>query len=108
MTDRPADTYRLTGLAALAYLREDPCRRVISKYADPTEGAREGITLAEAEEIAAEDPALLYKDLPSVGCQEPGCNAEAVYVMVPGDLRIAGLGRRCYQHSPAVVGRQVA
>jgi len=31
----------------------------VDKYADPTEGAREGLTLAEAIEVASEDPSLL-------------------------------------------------
>lgn len=34
--------------------------RTLSKYADPTDGARTGLSVAEAEEIAKEDPALVY------------------------------------------------
>lgn len=33
---------------------------VLCKYADPEEGAREGLSLSEAREIAAEDPGLIY------------------------------------------------
>lgn len=33
---------------------------ILSKYADPTEGAREGISIDEAREIAREDPSLIY------------------------------------------------
>lgn len=32
----------------------------LGKYGDPTEDARDGLTIAEAEEIAAEDPNLIY------------------------------------------------
>jgi hypothetical protein len=33
---------------------------ILSKYADPTEDAREGITVDEARQIAKEDPSLIY------------------------------------------------
>jgi hypothetical protein len=33
---------------------------IIGKHADPTEGAREGLTVEEALEIASEDVALVY------------------------------------------------
>ena len=33
---------------------------IVCKYADPTEGYREGLTLDEAREVAAEDPGLLF------------------------------------------------
>ena len=32
----------------------------INKYADPVEGARESLSVDEAEEVASEDPGLLY------------------------------------------------
>lgn len=38
-----------------------PC--VLNKYADPTEGAREGLTIEEAREIAKEDPGLIWADV---------------------------------------------
>jgi hypothetical protein len=36
----------------------------LSKYADPTEGARDGLTLDEARRVAAEDPSLVYCNIP--------------------------------------------
>lgn len=36
------------------------CDLVICKYADPIEDAREGLTVDEACEVAAEDPSLIY------------------------------------------------
>lgn len=44
---------------AIDYARQNP-DAVICKYADPTEGAREGLTIAEAEQILREDPSLIY------------------------------------------------
>lgn len=32
----------------------------LSKFADPVEGARDGLTVDEAREVAAEDPSLVY------------------------------------------------
>jgi len=32
----------------------------LNKYTDPTEGAREGLTVEEARRIAAEDPSLIW------------------------------------------------
>jgi hypothetical protein len=32
----------------------------LSKYSDPVEGARKGLSPDEAEDIAAEDPSLIY------------------------------------------------
>lgn len=32
----------------------------LSKYADPTEGAREGLSIEDAREVAAEDPNLIW------------------------------------------------
>jgi hypothetical protein len=34
--------------------------RMLAKYADPVEGAREGLTPDEAREIAKEDPSLVF------------------------------------------------
>lgn len=33
---------------------------VLCKYADPTEDARENITVDEARQVAKEDPSLIY------------------------------------------------
>jgi len=51
---------QITGHDAIAYAaaRNLP---LLHKYADPTEGARD-VTLDEAREIIAEDPALIYLD----------------------------------------------
>lgn len=35
----------------------------LSKYADPIEGARCGLTMAEAEEIAMVNPSLIYLEI---------------------------------------------
>jgi hypothetical protein len=32
----------------------------LNKYADPTEGAREGLTVEEARDVASEDPSLIH------------------------------------------------
>jgi putative transcriptional regulator len=32
----------------------------LHKYTDPTEDARDGLTIAEAEAVASEDPSLIY------------------------------------------------
>lgn len=50
----------LTGREAIEAHRASPESTRLDKYTDPTEGAREGLTIAEAEAIAAEDPALIY------------------------------------------------
>ena len=34
----------------------------LSKYADPTEGAREGLSVDEARAVAREDAGLIYLD----------------------------------------------
>jgi hypothetical protein len=36
----------------------------LNKYSDPMEGARELVDIAEAREIAADDPALIWIALP--------------------------------------------
>ena len=36
-----------------------------SKYCDPTEGARAGLSIEEARDIAAIDPQLIYLDVPT-------------------------------------------
>lgn len=37
--------------------------QTLSKYNDPTEDAREGLSVEEAEEVADEDPNLIYIDM---------------------------------------------
>lgn len=52
------NTITLTGLDAIAHAEAHGLR--LSKYADPIEDAREGLTVEEAREVAAEDPSLIY------------------------------------------------
>lgn len=52
---------RLTAHDAIEYAAAHDL--TLNKYADPTEGAREGLTVDEAREIAAEDPSLIYVDV---------------------------------------------
>ena len=52
-------TTTLSGYAAIEYARR--ARLLLSKYADPTEGARDGLTPDEAERVALEgDQGLIY------------------------------------------------
>ena len=48
----------LTGHAAIRHA--EATGRTLSKYTDPTEDAREGLSADEARAIAAEDPSLIY------------------------------------------------
>ena len=52
-------TILATGHAAIELAASDDTV-TLSKYADPTEGAREDISISEAKEIAREDPSLIY------------------------------------------------
>jgi len=47
-----------TGLDAIEYAEQHGLR--LSKYADPTEGARDDLTVYEAREVAREDASLIY------------------------------------------------
>lgn len=40
--------------------------KTLNKYADPTEGARSGLSVREAEEIAREDPSLIWIEMSSM------------------------------------------
>ena len=55
---------RITGMQAIEAAKADPCV-VLCSYTDPTEEGREGLTLAEAEAIAREDPSLVYAEVQS-------------------------------------------
>lgn len=48
----------LEGYAAIDYATEH--NLTLSKYADPIEDAREGLTADEARQVAAEDANLIY------------------------------------------------
>lgn len=52
---------RLTAHDAIEYAAAHGL--TLNKYADPTEDAREGLTVDEAREVAAEDPSLIYVDV---------------------------------------------
>lgn len=54
----------ITGYAAIDYARKND--RLLAKYQDPTEGVRYGLEIDEAEEIAREDPSLIYIDTQGV------------------------------------------
>lgn len=56
-------TTRLTGVAAIEAAERMGLR--LGKYEDPTQGAREGLTVKEARAVAAEDPSLVYVDVPT-------------------------------------------
>lgn len=52
------ETTTLVGLDAIEYARE--AGTLLNKYSDPVEGAREGLSVSEAEEIASEDASLIW------------------------------------------------
>lgn len=52
------NTITLTGNEAIEYAEDNGL--TLNKYADPVEGAREGLGLDEARKVAAEDPSLIY------------------------------------------------
>lgn len=58
-----SQTTTLTGNAAIEYAEAHGLE--LSKYADPLEDAREGLTVEEAREVAREDPSLIYVVLPA-------------------------------------------
>lgn len=51
-------TQALTGTKAIEYAASHGC--LLGKHADPTEPAREGLSVAEAREVAKVDPSLVY------------------------------------------------
>lgn len=51
----------LTGIAAINAAEANDLS--LSKYADPTEGAREGLTVEEAREIAKIDASLIWVEM---------------------------------------------
>lgn len=51
----------LKGMAAIKYAERH--RLTLSKYNDPVEGPRKGLSPARARTIAAEDPSLIYLPL---------------------------------------------
>lgn len=53
-------TKMLSGYEAIEYAEANGL--TLNKYNDPTEDAREGLTVAEARKIAAEDASLIWVD----------------------------------------------
>lgn len=49
---------KLKGIEAIEYAEAN--NLTLSKYTDPTEDAREGLTPAEARRVASEDPSLIW------------------------------------------------
>lgn len=52
---------RLAGQVAIERARS--LRARLHSYASPTEDARDDLTIEEAEQIASEDPSLVYLDV---------------------------------------------
>lgn len=52
---------KLTGYKAIEYAEANSL--TLSKYTDPVEEAREGLTVDEARKIAREDPSLIYVEI---------------------------------------------
>ena len=52
---------KFTGIEAIEYARVNDL--TLNKYADPTEDARSGLTPEEAEDVAAEDPSLIWLEI---------------------------------------------
>lgn len=57
----PTTATRLRGQYAIEHASQHG--GTLCKYADPTEGAREGLTVEEAEDVAREDEGLIYLDI---------------------------------------------
>jgi hypothetical protein len=53
---------RLTGFAAIDYAEREG--RTLNKAADNVDDARSGLTVAEAEALASEDPDVIWLDVP--------------------------------------------
>jgi hypothetical protein len=61
MTSTINSTVRLQGRAAIAHAESRGLS--LSKYGDPTEDGRDGLTVSEAQEVAHGDPSLIYLDI---------------------------------------------
>ena len=53
---------RLTGFDAIEYAEREGVK--LNKHPDPIDGPRLGLSVAEAEAIATEDPDLIWLELP--------------------------------------------
>jgi hypothetical protein len=59
---------RLTGFAAIEYAEKQGL--TLKKKPDRLDGPREGLTVAEAEALAAEDESLIYLDVDDAEYQQ--------------------------------------
>jgi hypothetical protein len=59
LSERRRKMKNLIGYEAIDFKRSNS-DAVLCKYADPTEGAREDISVEEAEDVVDEDPSLIY------------------------------------------------
>ena len=58
--------HTLKGWTAIRYAeKHDEFDGELRKYADPTEDAREGLSVSQAKSVAREDPGLIYLRVPS-------------------------------------------
>jgi hypothetical protein len=80
----------LTGYEAIEAAKRDGL--TLSKHADPTEGERHGLTIDEATEIAAEDPALIYV-APVTSTKRATTTTKGGYAVVQAGHAILGVGR---------------
>lgn len=85
----------LTGHAAIAYARREGVS--LAKRTDPTEGARDGLSVEEAEAIAAEDPSLVWLEVEPTDEQIAALESEAGTV---GDLEMVEVCRRALDGDP--------
>lgn len=60
----------LTGRAAIEFAAANSL--TLNKYADPVEGARTGLMVAEAREIAAQDAGLIWIEVSRIEAGKPG------------------------------------
>jgi len=60
---------RLKGFDAISYAEQQGLQ--LSKLPGPTNEAREGLTIAEAEAVATEDEDLIFLDIPDADYEEP-------------------------------------
>lgn len=74
--NREDSTMRLTGHKAIEYVEGRVYSPSLHKDVDSKEGVRYGLTLAEAREIAKEDPELIFLGAVAVGtpCPVEGCD----------------------------------
>ena len=73
------NTITLEGFAAIEYAEAH--EMTLSKYNDPTEDAREGLTPDEARAVAREDPRLIHLSLSCSGWTEgDGTGHDGYYV----------------------------